>query len=229
MKRPASNQIAAKRLIYLPNSVWDVNASFINNEIAGLSLSKSNGSVAGIVSMPGMNSLGFLTNAYQRAHIEATRNRSTIDGLITGFEQAMSRALAVPLIVNTIPGPVEVAQRRITRIITQLPIASFWLLVAANANFALLALCLAVFAIRASSAEVHQTHTRLTTAGMVAQLFNWRYARRKAKDEKELFEEHVDRLSSKNAVIRVSVRTTDVEGVEFIASRVESTVEEDPK
>ena len=80
--------------------------------------------------------------------------------------------MAIFLVIHTVPAPAELAQRRVTKIITELPALAFWLLVAANHLFALLGLALAILAAQATSPEVQELHTRLTTAGLAAQLFD---------------------------------------------------------
>ncbi|KAF1937843.1 hypothetical protein EJ02DRAFT_514911 [Clathrospora elynae] len=190
--------------------IWDVVVSFVNGEITTLSNTKSNGSVAGITSGVSLPSFGW--------------NHTTPDDFIAVYEMSISKALALPLVVHTVPAPPDLVQRRVTKIITKLPAIALWLLVTSNLFFALFGLVLSVLAIRATSPEVHQIHTRLTTAGLAAQLFDWQHARRAAKNDQELFTENLNNGSKKGVEKRISVRATATGGAEFLTENVLSTV-----
>jgi hypothetical protein len=151
---------------------------------------------------------------------EASRNFTELHDYVAIWELYISKAFTMPLVMHTVPSSPTLVQKRIISIITELPAAALWLLVIANLLFTMLGLVLATLAIRATSPEVHQVHTRLTTVGLAAQLFDWQHARKAAKRDSELFKENV-RKDGKIAVRKhVSIRSASPGGAEFMTENV---------
>ncbi|KAF1840313.1 uncharacterized protein K460DRAFT_421289 [Cucurbitaria berberidis CBS 394.84] len=203
-------------LLSCNTTVWDTTFSVIDNKVTDLSYEKSNSSTTGIVSMMGVNAFGFMGHLVNEVYSEANRNLTSPALFIEQYEKEISRALITPLITHTVPAPARLVQRRRAKVITKLPVVALWLLVIANSTFALLGLILACIAFRATSPVVHQVHTRLTTAGLAAQLFDWEHARRAAKDDKELFKENLGEYAEKGVQKRVIVKCTAPGGAEYV-------------
>jgi hypothetical protein len=203
-----------------PCPVLDVNVSFTDNKVKSLSASPSNGTVVAISSMPSIDSEGFLTLLSNIALREANRNLSTVEEFTAKYELAMSKIFALWLVINTFPAPAHLVQRRVTKVITKLPMAALWLLVLANLLFALFAVVLAVLAIRNTSPEVREVHTRLTTTGLAAQLFDWKHSRRAARRDVEFFRENTGLEEKEGVRKRVGIRQTEFGGAEFVAYEV---------
>jgi hypothetical protein len=175
--------------------------------------------MAGIVSMPSVSGLSFSAQL-QTVQLKSTQNLTTPEAFVKSFELAISKAFASWLVVHTVPTPVGLAQRRVTKIVTRLPVIAFWLLVTANILFALFGLILAVLAALATSPEVHQVHTRLSTAGLAAGLFDWQHSQRAAKSDSELFIENTTENNSVDCRKRIGVRCTAFGGAEFVTHDV---------
>jgi hypothetical protein len=67
---------------------------------------------------------------------------------------------------------------------------------------------------------VHQVHVRLTTSGLVAQLFDWQHAQKAAADDRELFRELAENDNSAAARKRVKFRCSALGGAEFVTEDV---------
>jgi hypothetical protein len=197
--------------------VWDVEASFAYKEVLSLRASKSNGSVAGIVSMPSTHSARRVIPLLSQARIEAYKDFTTAEQFMEKYEVAMSKIYALWLTIHTVPAPVSLVQKRTTKVITKLPVLALWLLIVANLLYALLGIILTILALRASSPEVHQVYTRLTTTGLAAQLFDWKHSRGRAGRDFELFREYADTGAHEGCRKRVGVRCTEIGGAEFVA------------
>lgn len=111
--------------------------------------------------------------------------------------------------------PAVLAQTRTSKVITKVPVAALWLLVLANAIYALLGIALATMALVYTNPSVHQVYTRLSITGIVAQLFEREYAERAVESEESLFRENVEKDAE---VKRVGVRRTDTGGSAFAVS-----------
>jgi hypothetical protein len=147
---------------------------------------------------------------------EASRNFTGPHEYIAIWELYISKAFTLPLVMHTVPASPNFVQKRIVSIITKLPAAALWLLVIANLVFTILGLVLATLAVRATSPEVHQVHTRLTTAGLAAQLFDGQHARKAAKTDSELFEENMPNDGKTAVRKQVSIKSTASSGAEFV-------------
>jgi len=94
-------------------------------------------------------------------------------------------------------------QSRSSKIVTRVQKGAVWTLVCANLLYALLAIGLTTFALLSSSITVHQVCTRMTVAGLVAQLFEGQFAWRMVSGSNELFEENSNHGSKPKRVMTV--------------------------
>jgi hypothetical protein len=198
----------------LTPTVWDVDASFASKRVLSLTATPSNGSVTGIASMPSARSVRRIIPYLTQSRIDASKNLSTPQEFVTNYELAMSKVYASWLSIHTVPAPAHLVQKRITKVITKLPVAALWLLIIANLLYALFAIILTILALRASSPEVHQVYTRLTTTGVAAQLFDWKHSRGPVERDFDLFSGEVRK--------RVGVKVTETGGAEFVSYEVDA-------
>jgi hypothetical protein len=170
--------------------------------------------------MPSVSGLDLFTIQRQTAYIKSKQNLTTPEEFLKSFELAISKVFGSWLVVHTVPAPAGLVQRRVTKVVTKLPVTAFWLLVTANVLFAFLGLILAVLAALATSSEVHQVHTRLSTTGLAAGLFDWQHSRRAAKSDFDLFMENVTEDNRADPGDRIGIRCTSSGGAEFVTHNV---------
>lgn len=199
-----------KRSTKLP--VWDMTYVSIESKITILNKNPSNGSTAGISSMPGTRFIGTLANIFQDES-SGPVSRSSPEDFIRSFEIGMSKAYLYPLASQTIRQPSLLAQARISKIVTRLPIAGFWFFIAANMGFAALGLVIGIRAIRKTTDAIGQIQLRLGVVGLVAALFDQRRFGKAAKCVEELFEGVSVR--DKSSTKRVAVMETKDKGIHF--------------
>jgi hypothetical protein len=173
----------------------------------------SNGTTAGLIIMPLVESLGFARNLHDSAIRRASQALS-LQAWFEAYELGMSKAFTAPLAVHAVPHDSIRAQKRIGKVITKVPAASLWLLVLANMAFTGLAVVIAIIAMRAAQdADVHQVHVRLGTPGLVAALFERQSQEKVVKDDSELFQENdFDR----KAPVEVGVQKTSQGGIAWV-------------
>lgn len=193
----------------LTNVVWDLTYKSTGSEITILSKAASNGTLAGIASMPGTRQIGTLANIFQD---ESTGplSRSSPDNFISSFELGMSKAYSYPLASQLSSRPSLLTQVRSSKVVTRLPVAALWTLVAANTLYAVLGMVIAICAMRKASAEVGQVQMRLGVAGFVAALFERAQFERVVASEEALFE-----TSRKGSEKKIAVVATDEGGSSF--------------
>lgn len=182
----------------------------MNGRVTSIERQKSNGSVAGIVSLPALRTFGFSRSRFSEIVEESIWMGSpTLREFIKVYSLGASKEWVRPLAAQTINQPALLVQKRNSRLITQLPVASLWLLVSANLFYAGLGLGFAGWALFITSPSVHQVHTRLSIAGLVAELFERPFSTRAVKSDSDLFEDKGQ--DGKN----VGVRVTSAGGSEF--------------
>ncbi|KAF2442235.1 hypothetical protein P171DRAFT_487485 [Karstenula rhodostoma CBS 690.94] len=152
-------------------TVWDMTYTKAGGQITSLTKFPSNGSTAGMASLPGTRFIGTLTNVFQDLST-GPESRSSPSAFIRAFEIGMSKAYSFPLASQLSSRASLAAQVRSSKVVTRLPVAALWTLVVANVGFAVLGLGLAVWAMRLASPDVHQTQMRLGVAGLAAALFD---------------------------------------------------------
>ena len=184
--------------------VYDVNYTVVGRQVTSMSKAASNTTTAGITTMPMLETLGFARPLHDSVMRQASRSHS-LKSWLAMYELGISKAFTVPLAAHTIPEQSVKVQKRISKVITKLPVASLWLLVLANMSFAILAIVLAIMALGVASDDVHQLQTRLNISGLAAALFEKNAGKRAVKDESELFEEN---HNAGKARVEVGVRRT---------------------
>jgi hypothetical protein len=196
--------------------VWDMTYTSVVSNITVLNKAPSNGSTAGIASMPGTRFIGTLANIFQD---ESTSpfSRSSPDNFIRSFELGMSRAYSYPLASQMSARPSLLAQERTSKVVTRLPVAALWILVATNLCYAALGLGISVRALMRITDDVGQAQTRLGVTGLVAALFDREHFEKAVNDEEELFEEKT--MGRKGGVKRIAITQTKEGGVWFALYR----------
>lgn len=133
--------------------------------------------------------------------------------LVDNTALTTSKAFLVPFAGVTAQRPALQVQQRTSQVVTRVPKSAIWMLIAANLLFAVFALVMAGMAYAASSIDAHQVHTRLSIAGMAAQLFEQPQAHAKVSKADELFEKHAAEGSGKIRAVRIE--RTDSGGALF--------------
>lgn len=162
--------------------------------------------------MPMLETMGFARTLHDSVMRQASRSRS-LESWLAMYELGISKAFTAPLAVHTIPEQSLKAQKRISKVITKLPVASLWLLVLANMSFAILAIVLAILAFGAANDDVHQLQIRLNISGLAAALLEENADKRVVKGESELFEEN---YNVGEARVEVGVRRTALGGMAWM-------------
>ncbi|KAK7179762.1 hypothetical protein PSPO01_14154 [Paraphaeosphaeria sporulosa] len=206
-------------MLLCDTTVWDIEYTAVAHEVTSLTATKSNGSVAGIVSLPGLPALMFIPNQYDWALQIASASATSMDAFIDAYGLGLSKVRSYSLATQMSPRPALLTQTRTSKVITKVPVAALWLLVLANVLYSLLGLALATMALIYTNPSVHQVYTRLSVTGIVAQLFEREYAERAVETEMKLFRENVDKDAE---VKRVGVRRTDTGGSLFAISEKNS-------
>ncbi|KAF2026426.1 hypothetical protein EK21DRAFT_115877 [Setomelanomma holmii] len=162
--------ITGDDMLALTAVVWDILYKSVASNVTILNKSPSNGSLAGMASMPSTRMVGTLTNIFQDEATGSLSRRSP-DNFIQSFELGMSKAYSYPIASQLSGRPSLLMQSRTLKVVTRLPFAALWCLVAANLGYTLLGIGVAVYAMIKVNDEVGQVQIRLGTAGLVAALF----------------------------------------------------------
>ncbi|KAJ4288110.1 hypothetical protein N0V90_012127 [Kalmusia sp. IMI 367209] len=180
--------IGAFTLMLCNVTVWDMTYVKAGGKITSLTKSRSNGSMAGMSSMPGTRFIGTLANVFQD---ESTgpEARSSPSAFIRSFEIGMSKSYSYPLASQLNSRASLLAQFRTSKVVTKLPIAALWTLVVANVGYAVLGLALAIWAMKRANPDVHQVQMRLGVAGLAAALFDREKFEQSAHADDSLFTE----------------------------------------
>ena len=165
--------------------------------------------------MPGVSALSLIPAQYSRATDYVSASATSMDAFIDSYALSLSKIRSYSLATQVSPRPALLLQTRTSKVITKVPVAALWLLVLANALYTCFALGLATIALVYTNSNVHQVHTRLTIAGIVAQLFEREYAEREVESDEQLFKENVEKDAE---IKRVGVRRTDTGGSIFALS-----------
>ncbi|KAF2662701.1 hypothetical protein K491DRAFT_773231 [Lophiostoma macrostomum CBS 122681] len=167
-------------LMHCNTTVYDVTYTAQNQQITSLlSKTKSNGTVAGISSMPAIFGVGMDT-IFSDAAQKPLFSRISFDSFISSFALGQSRGYAFPLASQTSPREALAVQQRASKLVTKFPVAALWLLVVANMGFVLLGVGLAVTAWLAARMDkdgtVGMVQNSLGIAGLVKQMFEGKAA-----------------------------------------------------
>ncbi|KAF2744677.1 hypothetical protein M011DRAFT_408147 [Sporormia fimetaria CBS 119925] len=198
-------------------TVWDISYTAVGGKITSLiSKTPANGTLAGIASMASSRAPNFLYPSFARTYYTANFVQTSPASFIRAWKAAVSRVIALPIGAQTSPRESDLVQRRSSKVVTKLPKSALWILVSANAAFALVGIVLAVFALRGSAARAYQVHTRLGVAGLAAALFERGHSERGAREDSKLFEENRGLGVGSRERKRVGVRLTETGGAGWV-------------
>ncbi|KAF2279921.1 uncharacterized protein EI97DRAFT_370045 [Westerdykella ornata] len=193
------------------STVWDVTYTVVGHTVTSLKKRKSNGTMAGIASMSSFPIAFF--GAELSMAVVAAGTANDPDGFIETYARETSKIYTRMLAAMTVTQPASLAQLRVSKIVTKLPVSALWILVVANMSFVALAFGLTILALMSASEDVYQVHTRLSITGLAAALFENSHAEKAVKSDSELFEES---CPAKDRPLRkVGVRRTDTGGSSF--------------
>lgn len=193
--------------------VYDITYTAVGGKVTSMNKTLSNATTTGITIMPLVETLGFSRNLHDSAMHRASQATS-MQTWLTTYELEISKSFTVPLAVHTVPLDSIRAQERISKVIAQVPVASLWLLVLANMSFAVLAIIVASFALKAAQGrDVHQVYLLLSISGLVAALFEPNVKDKVVESESALFQEN-DKMETVRTA--VSIRQTSTGGVSWM-------------
>lgn len=199
----------------LTKTVYDVTYTAVGGIVRSMTKTPSNGTTASIPIMPLVQTFGFSRNLHDSAMNRASRASSVQDWVST-YELEISKSFTMPLAVHTVPESSIRAQKRVSKVISRVPVASLWLLVLANLAFAGLAIVVAGIALKAADDDVHQAYVRLGVSGLVAALFEAESEERVVDSESELFQENE---IGRTVCTAVSIHWTGAGSVAWVARR----------
>ena len=164
----------------------------VNQKLKHLTKTKSNSTTTGTVSMPLADMWFIGTSAFQDALQESSifSVGNEVDVRVRAYSRAVSRAYISEMASMTERRPALSAQSRVSRVVTKVPKLAVWLLVSANILFMLHGIVFAGLAVVATSPSVYQLALRLNITGLTALGFEGAFALNKAKESRDLFEEH---------------------------------------
>ncbi|KAF2195565.1 hypothetical protein K469DRAFT_649646 [Zopfia rhizophila CBS 207.26] len=211
-----SNLLGAFSLMLCNITVWDMTYTITGSEITTITKTQSNGSTAGISSMPGTRFIGTLTNIFQD---ESTGpfSRSSPSNFIRSFELGMSKTYSYPLASQMSGRSSLLVQTRTSKVVTRVPVAALWFLVVANLVYAMLGFGLAIWAMAQATPAVHQMQMRMSFSGLVAALFDREKFESYADNDDGLFEENSKEGAA--SVKKIGLRRTRTGGSSFILYR----------
>ncbi|KAF1364665.1 hypothetical protein EJ07DRAFT_151120 [Lizonia empirigonia] len=199
--------------------VVNCSSTVIDGKVRAMTKTPSNGTTTGIPIMPIVETFGFSRNLHDSAMHRASQ-ASSVQSWLSTYELEISKSFTVPLVVHTVPESSIRAQKRISKVIVRVPVASLWLLVLSNLAFAVLAVIVAGVALKAANGDVNQVYLRLGVSGLVAALFEPDVAGKMGDAESELFQENEE-----GAVVRtaVTIEKTAAGGVAWITRRTNAS------
>lgn len=165
-----------------------------------------------------MATADFLLPAFTKATYAADLLQTSPENFIDVWTAEVTKVLALPLAGQTSPRPAELVQRRVSKVVTKMPISALWILVTANMAFVGLGLGLAVMALLSTSENVYQVQARLGVAGLAAALFEKVHFERVVRSDTDLFAENAAEKSG--YIKKVGVKRTDTGGTIFTLSEV---------
>ncbi|OAP61647.1 hypothetical protein AYL99_03850 [Fonsecaea erecta] len=170
-------------------TLYDIEYDSINGTITRLVASPSNNTVANIWQAPMANVNVAQSNLQTAATIAASTANDAQD-LADQIALAYSK-VALGVGAQSVRGaPALAVQERSSFLVTRLPMAPLFGLIAANLAFVLLGFILTGIALGTSGGEVREIQARLSIVGLVADRFEGGRAKDAAEDMEELFEEH---------------------------------------
>ncbi|KAF2005420.1 hypothetical protein P154DRAFT_616245 [Amniculicola lignicola CBS 123094] len=195
--------------------VHDISYTYFTSTIHTLTHTISNGSLAGMISMPAASLFSTMPHYFDTAVDDANRIRTSTSAMVTEFSKSMSHLFAATLSGQLSARPSPYVQKKVSILVSQMPKAALWTLVVSNLLFAGIGVVLAGIAWRVSGEEVQQIQMRLGIPGLTADVFEKRNNGLQVKSERGLFQEN-DVVEP--VVRRVGVRRTDTGGTVFGSS-----------
>ncbi|OQV08682.1 hypothetical protein CLAIMM_12910 [Cladophialophora immunda] len=168
-------------------TAYDIEYDSIQGTVTRFVATSSNSSVANVWHAP-MEFVNVAQTFLQTAAIVATFMAKDAQDLADQMAIAYSK-VTLGVGAQSVQGAPAIAERT-SFLVTRLPMAPLFGLIAANLAFVLLALILTVIALRTSGGEIREIQARLSIVGLVADRFEGGRAKDPAKDMDELFEEH---------------------------------------
>ena len=130
---------------------------------------QSKGVIAGISSVPTSQLFSLIIDVISWTTHNA-RKGSNVEEYIKLWSFGMSQYLLGPIAGQAkFQNAIRIQERKQV-IVTKIPKSALWTLVGANLLFAIMGITLAILALLATSDRVHQVQTRLSIAGITAQI-----------------------------------------------------------
>lgn len=186
-------------------SIWmfDIEYDSINGTVTRFVATPSNDSVATIWQLP-IEAAGVATSNLQTAALIAVSTATSVQDLADQYAVAYSKA-ALGLGAQSVQlSPAVAAQERSSFLVTRLPMAPLFCLIAANLAFVILGIVLTYVALSTSGGDVRDLQARLSIAGLVADRFERGRAAAPAAGIEELFKEHSGQADSVVAIERTA-------------------------
>ncbi|KIW13043.1 hypothetical protein PV08_08230 [Exophiala spinifera] len=194
--------------LLLSCSIWifDVEYDSINGTVTRFVATPSNDSVANIWQLPNQ-AAGVTTSNLQTAMLIAVSTATSIQDLADQYAVAYSKVALGVGAQSVELSPAMAAQERSSFLVTRLPMAPLFCLIAANLAFVVLGITLTYMALSTSSGgEVRDVQARLSIVGLVADRFEPGRSAGPATGIEELFKEHSGQSDS---VVVAMERTAD--------------------
>ena len=168
-------------------TAYKVSYNLVNGSIQHTTAEMANGSVGTIVNAG--NYWGFGKVALETAEYSASQFNDT-NQMADSWAKAYSRAaMALTAGIMTARRDLE-EQIRSTKLVSRVPKAPLYTLVALNSIYAILGVVLACLALGSNPSETNELREKLSTAGLVAACFEGDRAERSVDKKREMFAEY---------------------------------------
>ncbi|KAK5557546.1 hypothetical protein LTR46_004574 [Exophiala xenobiotica] len=182
-------------------TTYDIEYDSINGTVTRFVATPSNASVANIWQLP-MAQANVAQSNLQTAALIAATTATNAQDLADQYALAYSKAALGVGAQSVQLAPALAVQQRSSFLVTRLPTAPLFCLIAANLAFVLLGTALTYVAISTSGGEVRDIQSRLSIVGLVADRFEGNKASAPAVGVDQLFEEYQGTSSSVVAIER---------------------------
>ncbi|EXJ58734.1 hypothetical protein A1O7_06164 [Cladophialophora yegresii CBS 114405] len=178
-------------------TAYDITYSFVNGSLRHARAEVANGSVGTILAAG--NYYGFGKVALETAAYSASQYNNTAQ-MADAWARAYSRtAMALGSGIMTARADLD-EQMRSTRLVSRVPKAPLYTLVALNTVYAVLGFVLAWLALSSNPSETNELREKLSTAGLVAFCFEGDRADKRVDKKREMFAEYEGAPSSRVGV-----------------------------
>jgi hypothetical protein len=182
--------------------LYDIEYDSVNQTVTRFVATASNASVANIWQGP-MAFVDVGQANLQTAVTVAASTATDAQDLADQIALAYSKVALGVGAQSVQRAPALAAQERTSLLVTRLPMAALFSLVAANLLFVLVGVALTIAALATSGGEVREVQARLSIFGLVADRFEGLRASRRAEEMEDLFEERDGKGSMRVAVHQV--------------------------